>query len=139
MVCAWYFALVHDDASSTELFVNEARKLSDKITPTDLEKIETIIVPCSNIYFELKSYQQAVNLLLEGIQLCSAHANTDAYVRIKQELCDHLWQVGIEAGKFEICQKVLSLVDYENNIIVDQKNKVIVDDEIRNIIANKKT
>lgn len=139
LVCAWYFALMHNSASSTESFVNDARELADIIIPTDLEKIETIIIPCSNIYFELRSYGRAIKLLFEGIQLCVAHANTDAYARIKQELCDHLWQVGIEAEAFEICQNILFLIDCENNAIVDPKNKVVVSDETRSIIANGKT
>lgn len=139
LVCAWYFALIYDSASSTETFVKDAQALSDVITPTDLQKIETINMPCANMFFELRCYGRAIKLLFEGIRLCVNHANTDSYARIKQELCDHLWQVGIEGEAFEICQKMLLLVDCENDAIIDPKNKVTVSDEIRNILANKTT
>lgn len=139
LVCAWYFALIYDSASSTENFVKDAQDLSDIITPTDLQKIETINIPCANMFFELRCYGRAIKLLFEGIQLCVNHANTDSYARMKQKLCDHLWQVGIEGEAFEICQKVLLLVDCENDAIIDLKNKVTVSDEIRNILANKAT
>lgn len=139
LVCAWYFALIYDSASSTETFVKDAQALSNVITPTDLQKIETINIPCANMFFELRCYGRAIKLLFEGIQLCVNHANTDSYARIKQELCNHLWQVGIEGEAFEICQKVLLLVDCENDAIIDPKNKVTVSDEIRNILANKTT
>ena len=139
LVCAWYFALIYDSASLTETFVKDAQALSDVITPTDLQKIETINIPCANMFFELRCYGRAIKLLFEGIRLCVNHANTDSYARIKQELCDHLWQVGIEGEAFEICQKVLLLVDCENDAIIDPKNKVTVSNEIRNILASKTT
>lgn len=139
LVCAWYFALICNSASSTESFIKDAQDLSDVIAPTDLQKIETINIPCANMFFELGCYGRAIKLLFEGIQLCVNHANTDSYAHIKQELCDHLWQVGIEGEAFEICQKVLLLIDCENDAIIDTKNKVTVSDEIRSILANKAT
>lgn len=137
LVCAWYFTLIHDSAKSTDVFVKKARELSEIIIPTDLQKIEEVIIPCANMFFELRCYDRAIKLLFEGIQLCVNHANTDSYARIKQDLCDHLWQVGIEGEAFEICQKVLLLIDCENYAIIDSKNKVTVSDEIRSILANK--
>lgn len=139
LVCAWYFALVHDSAKSTDVFVKDARELADIITPTDLQKIEEVIIPCANIFFELSCHGRAMALLYEGTRLCAKHANTDSYARIRQELCDHLWQVGIDAQQFELCQKTIEIIEAENEEIVDPKNRVVIPAEIRSIIANKTT
>lgn len=139
LVCAWYFALVHDSAKSTDVFVKDARELSDIIIPTDLQKIEEVIIPCANIFFELSCHGRAMALLYEGTRLCAKHANTDSYARIRQELCDHLWEVGIESQQFDLCQKTIELIEAENEEIVDPKNRVVIPDEVRSIIANKTT
>jgi len=75
LVCAWYFALVHDSAKSTDVFVKDAQELSDIITPTDLQKIEEVVIPCANIFFELGCHSRAMVLLDEGTRLCAKHAN----------------------------------------------------------------
>lgn len=137
LVCAWYFALERDDTVSTDVFVKEARELSDIIIPTDLQKIEEVITPCANIYFELNCYDKAMALLYEGTRICTKHANMDSYAHIRQELCDHLWEVGIKAHQFEWCQKTIERIEAENEEIVDLKNRVVIPDEVRNIITNR--
>ena len=137
LVCAWYFALERDDTVSTDVFVKEARELSDIIIPTDLQKIEEVIIPCANIYFELNCYDKAMALLYEGTRICTKHANMDSYAHIRQELCDHLWEVGIKAHQFEWCQKTIERIEAENEEIVDLKNRVVIPDEVRNIITNR--
>lgn len=139
LVCAWYFALVHDSAKSTDVFVEEARELSDVIIPTDLQKIEEVIIPCANIFFELSCHGRAMALLYEGTRLCAKHVNTDSYARIRQELCDHLLEVGIEAQHFDLCQKTIELIEAENEEIVDPKNRVVIPAEVRSIISDKTT
>lgn len=139
LVCAWYFALVHDSEKSTAVFVKDALELSDEITPTDLQKIKEVIIPCANMFSKLSCHDKSMILLLlyEGTRLCAKHANTDSYARKKQELCDQLWKVGIEAQQFENCQKAIELIEAENEEIVDPKNRVIIPDEVRSIIADK--
>lgn len=139
LVCAWYFALVHDSAKSTDVFVKDARELSDIIIPTDLQKIEDVIIPCANIFFELGCHDRAMSLLYEGIRLCAKHVNTDSYSRIRQELCDHLLEVGIEAQQFDLCRKTIERIEAENKEIVDPKNRVVIPAEVRSIISDKTT
>lgn len=139
LVCAWYFALVHDSAKSTDVFVKDARELSDIIIPTDLQKIEDVIIPCANIFFELGCHDRAMSLLYEGTRLCAKHVNTDSYARIRQELCDHLLEVGIEAQQFDLCRKTIERIEAENKEIVDPKNRVVIPTEVRSIISDKTT
>ncbi len=139
LVCAWYFALCFDSLESADEFIKDARELSEIIIPTDLQKIEDVIIPCANIYFELKCHNKSIDLLYEGTRLCAKHVNSDSYVRIRQELYEHLWQVGIDAQKFGFCQNMIKLVEAENKEIVDFKNKIIVPEEIRKVIESKTT
>ena len=136
LVCGWYFALMYQSEEYTDKFVQKAQELSEKIIPTALRKIEEIIIPCANMYFELECYGKSLSLLYEGTRLCVSHANTDSYARVKQELCEHIWQVGIEAQEFDLCRTIIELIDCENKDIVDPKNKVIIPCEIRNRIMN---
>lgn len=137
LVCAWHFALVHGSEASSDVFVKDARDLSDIITPTDLQKIEEVMIPCANVFFELGCYKKSMELLWEGIRLCTNHANTDAYARMKQTLCNHLWEVGMEAQQFALCQQAIEWIEAENEEIVDPKNKVMIPEEIRSIIVSK--
>ena len=139
LVCAWYYALVHGSAKLTDEFVKEARELSEIITPTDLQKIEEVIIPCANMFYELSCHGKCMALLFEGIRFCTKHANTDSYARIKQELYNHLWEVGIKAQQFELCQMIIELIEAENEEIVDPKNRVVIPDEVRRIITDKTT
>lgn len=137
LVCAWYYALECNDIKTTEVFIHEADLLSEKITTDDLQKIEEIIIPCANIYFELGAHTKAIELLFKGTRLCVQYSNTDAYDNIKQELCDHIWQVGIEAQLYERCTEILKIIDYENDGIINVQNKIVIPDNIRKVITRK--
>lgn len=139
LVCAWYFAWKYDNAELADLFIKKARELSDIIIPTDLQKIEDIIIPSANIFIEASCPDRSMDLLYEGTRLCAKHVNSDAYVRIRQELYDHLWEIGKEAQRFESCQKAIERIEDENEEIVDPKNRVVIPDEVRFIINDKTT
>ena len=44
LVCAWYYALVQDDKDMAK-YLSNALELSNVIIPTDLQKIEDVIIP----------------------------------------------------------------------------------------------
>lgn len=136
LACAWHYTLIHNIELATK-FITRTYKLSEEITPTDLERIDNVIIPCANMYFELKRYGHALELLFSGTLLCTEHANTNAYALRKQELCNHLWQVGIEAQQFALCQKLIDIMDMENEDIVDPEKRVTIPDEVRKIIADE--
>lgn len=137
LVCAWHYVLVHSSETSVDFFVKAAQELSDIIIPTDLQKIQEVIIPCADIFFELSCYIKSMNLLYKGTRLCVKHLNTDSYAHIRQKLCDHLWECGIKAQQFELCQTIIELIEAENEEIVDPKNRVVIPDEIRSIIISK--
>lgn len=137
LVCGWYFALICDSVKLTEIFVKNARELSDIILLTDLQKIEKVILPCANIFLELGCHDKSMDLLYEGICLCARHTNTDSYARIKRVLCNCLWKMGMEVQQFELCRKTIDLIEAENEKIVDPKNRVTIPDEVRSIITDR--
>ena len=116
-----------------EVFIKDALELSNVIIPTDLQRIEDVIIPCANIYFELYCYNQAMTLLYKGTRLCFKHINTDSYAFIRQQLYNHFFQVGIEAQQVEWCQKMIKLIETENKEILDNKNRVIIPEEVRSL------
>ena len=139
LVHARYYVDIRRDIQMANLCIKVVEALSRAISATDYQKILDVTIPCANIYYELQCYDDAISLLQDGIKLCSNHANADSYARIKQELCEHLWEVGIEAQQFELCQKTIELIEAENKEIVAQKNRVVIPNEVRNIITSKIT
>ncbi len=136
LVCAWYFALIRDSESDAETFIQDALELSEIIIPTDLEKIESVIIPCANIFFELGCHRRSMALLMEGIDLCAQHMNADAYVQIRQDLYNHFWEVGIDGQQFEACVKMIKRMMRENKAILNPENRVVMPEEIDRIIKD---
>lgn len=139
LVCAWYFALARGDASAADQAVQEALALSARILFTDLQKIEDVLSPCANIFYELRRYDRALDLLDRGLRLCAHHANTDSYARAKQVLCEHLWEVGIRGQQLARCQAVTARVEAENAEIVDHGNRVVIPEAVRRALAGETT
>lgn len=104
LACAWYAALFYGDAEAAETFIRLVLELAEGIIPNDLERIENVLIPCANIYFELRQYEKSAALLAEGVRLCAKHADTDSYQRKKQELREHLLEVE-QAAEKSILQK----------------------------------
>ncbi len=71
----------------------KAWELSKVITATDMQRIEDIIIPSANTFYELMEYKTAVEILKYGIKLCDKYQNSDAYSRLKQELEEHIDEV----------------------------------------------
>lgn len=130
----WYFALICGDVNMTNSTVEKALELSQKIILSDFRRLEDVIIPCANMLFELQSYEKAIALLDSGAQLCNTHKNTDIYAEIKQQLCNHIWQVGIEGRAFGQCEEIMKRIDSENDEIIDPENKVNIPADVRRII-----
>lgn len=137
LVCAWYRALAQNQEEMAERYIRAAWELADIIIPTDLQKIEEVIIPCANILFELGSHKKSMMWLGFGIRLCRGHANTDSYARVRQELCDHYWEVGMDGFESEACQELLKHIEADNEAILDPENRVKIPEEIRLHLQNQ--
>ncbi|MCD8012904.1 MAG: hypothetical protein LUG99_06980 [Lachnospiraceae bacterium] len=137
LVCAWYSVYVCDNADLADDFIRDALNLSDIISPNDLQKIEDVIIPCANIYFELGYHAASVSLLYKGTRICERYRESDAYARIRQELCDHIWEVGIDGKLFDSCREILEIIENENTLIENPKRKIIISEMVRSAIENR--
>ncbi len=86
MCCTFYYSLY---ISSFRNFIRSlmyATEIANHIFQTDLEKINKIIIPLSEILFSKKMYTYAFDLLNESIKICEKHENLNAYIRKMQRL-----------------------------------------------------
>lgn len=88
------------------------------------------------LYFELGYHAASVSLLYQGTRICEKYRESDSYVRIKQELCDHIWEVGIDGKLFDSCREILNIIENENTLIENPKCKVSISYENRCAIMN---
>ncbi len=93
LVCGWYYTIMLDSVELTEIAINKARELSSKISKTDLDEIDNTIVPCANMYLQLKCCDKAEMLLNEGMDICERHETADAYINKKKQLIEYLEDV----------------------------------------------
>ncbi len=93
LACARYFSIINNDLLGAKMCLFKAWELSKVITATDMQRIEDIIIPSANTFYELMEYKTAVEILKYGIKLCDKYQNSDAYSRLKQELEEHIDEV----------------------------------------------
>ena len=139
LVYAWYFALLLNSGEAADICIQKAKGLSDYILQNSLQKIEMIIIPCANIYFETGMHKEATTLLHEGISLCAKYPNNEFYAQIKRELCDHIWEVAREFGEYDLCNTIIAEIDHDNESVVDSKNKVVIPEDVRLLISTNTT
>lgn len=114
LVCAWYFTLVEPNSEFSEDFMAKAREIYERISPTDLDKIDNVIIPCANMYCLLERYSDSERLLLEGVETCKANETVVTYARKEAELYGCLLDVYSEYGKYAECRTVIEEIDELN-------------------------
>lgn len=93
LACARYFSIIMNDLSGAARCLDKAWKLSESITATDMQRIEDLVIPSANTYYELGECGTAVKILKYGIKLCDKYQNSDVYTRLKQELHEYINEV----------------------------------------------
>lgn len=86
LAAARYFSIIRRDIDGAKKCLEAAWGLSDDITATDMQKIENLIIPSANIFYELNESKTSLKILEYGIGLCEKYPNSDAYSRIKEDL-----------------------------------------------------
>ena len=89
------------------------------------------------MYFEMKCHEKSLEYLEEGTRICAKHPDTPLYAKKKQELCNHYWEVGIEAKLFKKCQMMMNRIESENEKIADIENRVAISDDVRRILTQQ--
>lgn len=140
LVCGLYSALIDCSVEAVAFCVQEARKLAEEIIPTLWHKINKVLIPCADMFFELRCYEKAIDMLYEGTRLCVDHVNTEFYDSMKQKLCRRIWRVWNVSKDDELREKMIQMIETienENVTIIESKNKVIIPEDIRSMILNK--
>ena len=114
-VCAWYFTLVEPSLESAEYSMAKAREIFTKTSPTDLDEIDCINIPCADMYCLWECYAQSSKLIMEAIEICEKNEPVAPYIRKKLELYGFLLDVCAEWGKFDLCRAVISEIDTMND------------------------
>lgn len=115
MVCAWYFTLVAPSLECTEDFMAKASEISARISPTDLDEIDCITIPCADMYCLWECYDRSAKLLLDAVELCERNEPVIPYIRKKLELYGYLLDVCCEWGRFDLCRAIISEIDTQND------------------------
>lgn len=114
MVCAWYFTIVAPSLEATLSFMEKAKAISDMTAPTDLDEIDSMMVPCADILCNWQEYSLAANLLTEAIRICEKNSTVVPYMRKKLDLYTYLLDVCFEWNKPELCKEIIDEIHQHN-------------------------
>lgn len=115
MVCAWYFTLVAPSLECTEDFMAKASEISARSSPTDLDEIDCITIPCADMYCLWECYDRSAKLILDAVDICERNEPVIPYIRKKLELYGYLLDVCCEWGRFDLCMAIISEIDTQND------------------------
>lgn len=113
LVRGWYYALILQNVEQTERAIKKARKISRVIMETDLDEIDSTIVPCANMYLELAMYEQSKQLIFEAITICEEYGLQNVYVRKKEELYRYLLDIAYLSNDALLYNKINTMLDME--------------------------
>ena len=114
MCRAWYFTLAAPDYDRACASIELARAVSAGSSPSELDEIDTIVIPAANILLTWKRYEQAAEQLEAGAAVCGKYGDVVPYVRKKMDLLDYLLHVCLAGGDLSRCRALLARIDREN-------------------------
>jgi len=131
MTWAWYYGLCEPNKE----IVLQNLELSNQINEIDgmseLDNIDYYIIPAANIMCELDEPVLALNWLEKGIGICERNSELIPYIRKKIDLLSYQLEVWYNIGDMRECDRIIRLVDKENekNIEIEVYSKI--PDEVR--------
>ncbi len=114
MTGAWYCTLARKNLTRTRLLTARARELAETVFPTDLERVDIVMIPTANCFYYHGEYDAAAETLREAIAVCERYHDTFPYLDKRQELYCCLLDVLYEAGDFDECKKIIFEIDSMN-------------------------
>ena len=115
MVKAWYATSIEQDFDNTIIYISKANQIANRITPTDLDDIDNMVIPCADMMCIWGRYSISANLLMDGIKTCEKNDTVIPYIRKKMQLYRCLLDVCFEWEKYDLCKKIVLEID-EGNI-----------------------
>ena len=136
MVKAWYSTLIVPDFTDTLIFISKANEISNRITSTDLDEIDNMIIPSADMMCIWERYSYAANLLMDGIKACEGNDNVLPYIRKKMELYRCLLDVCVEWEKYALCRQIVAEIDEANHKYHPVGICTDVPEEIRSFLSS---
>ena len=136
MVKAWYATLVVPSFEDTLIYIRKASGISNRITPTDLDEIDNMIIPSADMMCIWKRYSYSAQLLMDGIKACEKSDSIVPYIRKKMELYRCLLDVCFEWGKHSLCKAIVAEIDEGNQKYRSVGVYVEVPEELRNLLSS---
>lgn len=133
MVKAWYATLIVPSFADTLAYLSKAEEISKRITPTDLDEIDNMIIPCADMMCIWERYSYSVEFLMDGIKICEQKETTVPYIRKKMELYRCLLDVSYEWGKQELCRSIIAEIDDGNRKYESIGIYVEIPEELRSL------
>lgn len=136
MVKAWYAALVVPSFGDAFSYIHKAKEISDRIDPTDLDKIDNILIPSADMMCVLEMYALSTIFLTEGIETCEKNDTVVPYVRKKMELYRYLLDVYFEWKEYKECKEILAKIDEGNRMYRSIGVHVEIPEELRDLLSS---
>ena len=114
LVKAWYATLVVPSFEDTLVYISKANEISNRITPTDLDEIDNLIIPSADMMCIWERYSYSAQLLMDGIKACEKSDSVVPYIRKKMELYRCLLDVCFAWDKRDLCKAIVAEIDEGN-------------------------
>ena len=134
MVKAWYATLIVPSFTDTLAYLSKAEEISKRITPTDLDEIDNMIIPCADMMCIWERYSYSAEFLMDGIKICEHKEDSVPYIRKKMELYRCLLDMCYEWGKQELCRSIIAEIDDGNRKYESIGIYVEIPEELRSLL-----
>jgi len=136
MVKAWYSTLVVPNYADTLVFISKANEISGRITSSELDEIDNMIIPSADMMCIWERYSFSAKLLLDGIQVCKKNGSVLPYIRKNMELHRCLLDVCFEWKKYNLCRQIIAEIDDANHQYQSIGIHIDIPDELRNLLLS---
>lgn len=136
MVKAWYATLVVPSFEDTLIYISKANEISNRITPTDLDEIDNMVIPSADMMCIWERYSYSAELLMDGIKACEKNDSIVPYIRKKMELYRCLLDVCFAWEKHDLCKAIVAAIDEGNQEYHSIGVYVDVPEELRSLLSS---
>lgn len=134
MVKAWYATLVVPSFEDTLIYISKANEISNRITPTDLDEIDNMVIPSADMMCIWERYSYSAQLLMDGIKACEKNDSIVPYIRKKMELYRCLLDVCFAWKKRDLCKAIVAEIDEGNQKYRSVGVYVEVPEDLRSLL-----
>ena len=136
MVKAWYATLVVPSFEDTLIYISKANEISNRITPTDLDEIDNMVIPSADMMCIWKRYAYSAQLLMDGVKACEKSDSVVPYIRKKMELYRCLLDVCFEWDKRDLCKAIIAEIDEGNQKYSSVGVYIEIPEDLRSVLSS---